>query len=275
LIKKFAVSFLLTICLITPVYAAQRTWEWAVEPVCGIKSINNSNGLFFWDDGHLTGVVRAVANPPSVPAEPTPTPGSKTAYITIDDGPSRNNTPAILDILAEYDIKATFFVLPQAGNLDDIFKRIHNEGHELANHSYSHDVRKLFDPDDFEFFEEDIKKAHEMIVGLTGHIPTIFRFPGGSGGRAANILAPRLELLEALNYRHFNWDVTTGDTDTSPAGKEVDVLVNNVILNTLNRRKLIILMHDTADKTSTVQALPMIIEALKEMGYTFDTLVNY
>ena len=219
-------------------------------------------------------------------ADPTPTPrprptimsdsyasGAKIAYITIDDGPSRNNTPQILDILHEHNIKATFFVLPYT-YMDDIYKRIINEGHELANHSYSHKFSDLYDPDDITFFEEDLNLAHDFIVNL-GHIPTLYRFPGGTGGRGDDIINPRVDILEALGYRHFDWNVSTGDTDTGPTGQIVETLVNNVILNTRNQRRLIILMHDTADKPTTVLALPIIINELKAMGYEFDSLNNY
>ena len=197
----------------------------------------------------------------------------KVAYLTIDDGPSRNITPEMLDILKANNAKATFFVLPHA-NMDDVYKRIIDEGHELANHSFSHDLKKLYDPEDINYFAEDVFKAHEYITGK-GHVPTLFRFPGGSGGRTDEIMKPRLEIIKSLGYRHFNWDVSTGDSDIGPAGKNVEALVNNVILNTQNRKKLVILMHDTADKTATSGALPLIIENLREMGYTFETLADY
>jgi peptidoglycan/xylan/chitin deacetylase (PgdA/CDA1 family) len=337
MIKKFLLTFLLTVSLTVPAFANDWVWEWAVLPTFEVDADTFSGGAFFSEnlaavkhngkygyidrnggvvipfifekagpfseglaavsmDGYMMGFIRhmktltfsSTENPiteadTGLSAEAiSPAPVStasaasgekKVAYLTIDDGPSRNNTPVILDILKANNAKATFFVLPHA-NMDDIYTRIINEGHELANHSFSHDMRKLYDPEDINFFAEDVFKAHEYIT-RKGHTPVFFRFPGGSGGRTDEVMAPRLEIIKSLGYRHFNWDVSTGDSDSGPAGKNVEALVNNVILNTQNRKKLVILMHDTADKTATVQALPIIIESLRDMGYTFETLATY
>ena len=196
----------------------------------------------------------------------------RVVYLTFDDGPSRNNTPVILDILQEMDVRATFFVLPRSG-VDDLYMRIVNEGHVIANHSFSHDIPRLFS--DVEFFEADLRRAHNFIRNMTGQTPTIYRFPGGSGGRSSEVMAPRLAALRRMGYRHFNWDLSINDTDTGPAGRCVDTLINNIIMNTRNRHSLVILMHDTSFQTTTVQALPTIIAHLRAMGYEFDTLDNF
>ena len=198
---------------------------------------------------------------------------SKIAYITIDDGPSRENTPEILNTLKEKKIKATFFILPHIG-LDDIYQRIINEGHEIANHSYSHDYDKLYSSS-ANYFKEDIITAQNYIKEKFEYTTVSFRFPGGAMGRKKEILEPRKQILTDLDYRWFDWNVTTGDTDPSPAGKNVEALVNNVVLNTNNKDKLIVLMHDSKDKIATPKALPLIIEQLTEQGYRFDILRNY
>jgi len=198
---------------------------------------------------------------------------TKVAYITIDDGPSRENTPKILDLLKENHIKATFFVLPHQ-NLDDLYERIYNEGHEFANHSYSHNYTKLYS-NDVSFFRDDVTRAREYIQDKFGYTTVSFRFPGGAMGRSETVLAPRREIIEDLGYRYFDWHVSTGDSDGGPDGKNVEALTNNVINNTKDREKLIILMHDSADKTATPEALKGIIGGLKEQGYRFDVLSNY
>ena len=197
---------------------------------------------------------------------------AKIAYITIDDGPSRNNTPAILDILNESNVRATFFVLPHFG-VDDIYRRIILEGHEIGNHSYSHEYKNLYGS--LEFFREDVLKAQQFIEEKSGYMATTFRFPGGAMSLQQETLAPRAEILADLGYRYFDWNASTGDADGGEASKNPTALTNNIINNTRNRERLIILMHDTADKTATVEALPMIIMNLKEQGYVFDIMANY
>lgn len=201
----------------------------------------------------------------------------KTAYITIDDGPSKNNTPKNLDTLKKYDIKATFFVLPH-DNMEDIYKRIIEEGHVIGNHGYVHDYESLYNS--FDYFKKDITKARDFIYKKIGYSSTVYRFPGGSMGHKKEIISKRVDLLSELGYRYFDWDVSTADTDPnlSKYGTEeqiVNLLANNVIKGAKNKKKLIILMHDSAGKTYSAKALPKIIEGLQKQGYVFDVLTNY
>lgn len=201
----------------------------------------------------------------------------KTAYITIDDGPSRNNTPRNLDTLNKYGIKATFFVLPK-DHMDDLYKRIIDEGHLIGNHSYSHDYNYLFAST--ENFKKDVIEARDFIYNRFQYTSTVFRFPGGSMGHENSTIKDRTDILAGLGYKYFDWDVSTNDTDPN-LKKYVDeeyivnLLANNVIKGTQNRKKLIILMHDLSDKTYTAKALPKIIEGLQKQGYVFDVLTNY
>ena len=204
--------------------------------------------------------------------------GGKTAYITIDDGPSRNNTPRNLDTLKKYGIKATFFVLPRK-NMDDIYKRILEEGHAIGNHSYCHDYHELYGGT-IDGFREDLLKARTFIYEKLHYTTVVFRFPGGSMGRRKELITEREEVLSQNGYRFFDWNVSTADTDSNlkKYGSEEDIanlLANNVIKNTRGRKKLIILMHDAPDKIYSVKALPKIIEGLKDQGYSFDVLTNY
>ena len=199
--------------------------------------------------------------------------GVKIAYITIDDGPTRAITPGMLDILAQEGVKATFFVLPHSG-VDDIYKRIIDEGHEIGNHSYSHVYSRLYSSGDLETFREDVLKARDYILDNFGYLTTTFRFPGGMMGRSSAIVAPRCEILDELGYRYFDWNSDTGDANRNP-DKSATGLTNNVLRNTNGRERLIIIMHDTSDKRTTLEALPRIIAGLREQGYVFDILRNY
>jgi peptidoglycan/xylan/chitin deacetylase (PgdA/CDA1 family) len=198
----------------------------------------------------------------------------KVAYITIDDGPSREVTPGILDLLQQEGIKATFFALPHNG-VDDIYRRIINEGHEIGNHSYSHVYSKLYKLNDIEAFKDDILSAQEFFLENFDYITTSFRFPGGAMGKKTNIIEPRREFVTELGYQDFDWNVETGDSNAKQKDKSAEALAHRVLDNTRGKEKLIILMHDTKSKLTTLEALPLIITGLREQGYTFDIIKNY
>ena len=213
-----------------------------------------------------------VLETPLYEPEPPPKP-EKIAYITIDDGPSEQVTPRILDILKEHEVKATFFVLPKCG-YEHIFERIIGEGHQMGNHTYSHDYHKLYGGDG-QFFREDVLKAEAYLKEKFNYETSLFRFPGGSQSWNQFAIAARREILAELGYRDVDWDISIGDTDPSPAGRDPAAFVANVSGNINEQEKLVILMHDSAGKNATVTALPEIIQTLKEKGYGFDVLGNY
>ncbi len=201
----------------------------------------------------------------------------KIAYLTFDDGPSPNNTPANLNTLKRYGVKATFFVLPKS-NLDGIYKRILKEGHALGNHSYSHDYKNLYSSTGK--FKKDVVRAKNFIYKRFDYTTTVFRFPGGTMGRKKSYINKCSVILSKEGYKYFDWNVSTADADPRlkkyGKGKNiVNLMANNVLKNTKNRKKLIVLMHDSSDKIYTTKALPMIIEGLKKQGYSFDVLTNY
>lgn len=201
----------------------------------------------------------------------------KIAYITIDDGPSRSITPINLDTLKKYGVKATFFVL-RRNDLDDIYKRIIDEGHAIGNHSYSHDYNYLYNS--LENFKNDVLKARNFISNKFNYTTTVYRFPGGSMSRSKNVIKARAEILANLGYKYFDWNVTMADTDPNlkKYGTEeqiVNLLANNILKNTKGKNKLLILMHDSEGKKYSAKALPIIIEGLKKQGYEFDVLTNY
>jgi len=202
----------------------------------------------------------------SPPDQPT-----RVAYLTFDDGPVRAITPGILDILLREDIKATFFVLPYE-NVDDLYQRIIDEGHEIGNHSYTHIYERLYERN-VSVFREDIVRARNFILDNFNYTTTSFRFPGGSA-TAGNGLNARREVLNELGYRHFHWHVDPDDWRVGRSAEEVREAVRQQtsahVAN--NREHVIILMHDRY--TRTLEALPGIIEDLKSMGFTFDVVQN-
>ncbi len=201
----------------------------------------------------------------------------KIAYLTFDDGPSKNITVSILNTLKSNGIKATFFVLPQ-NNLDSIYKRILDEGHVIGNHSYTHNYTYLYNsPTNF---INDLLKAERFINNRFHYKTTIYRFPGGSLSRKKTMIRTRAGILKKRGYKYFDWNVSVGDADSNvyKSGTEEQIvsrMVNNVVKNTGNKQRLIVLMHDAASKIYTAKALPKIIKELKNQGYTFDVLTSY
>ena len=189
-------------------------------------------------------------------------------YLTFDDGPSLAISPGILDILAEEGVKATFFMLPYSGG-DEVFRRVIDEGHEIGNHSYSHDYAKLYNGT-VSAFKDDIFRARNFIYDNFGYTTTTFRFPGGSGDQPASIRNPRINAIHDLGYRYFDWDIDTNDWRRTSTPESI---IEDVLTNTRSREHVIILMHDMYNRT--LEALPGMIQGLREQGYEFDTLNNH
>lgn len=199
--------------------------------------------------------------------------GVKTCYLTFDDGPTNSVTPRILDTLRRYNIKATFFMV---GSLiednSDMARRVYEEGHFLANHSYGHNYSKLYaNQDDF---MNEFNTTYKLITDVTGNLgyAKIFRFPGG-GYNAGSYGAAKQEYKEILksnNVRYCDWNALNGDAEGgSPT---VEQLIERVKKTTKNKEDVVILMHDAAAKSTTADALPSIVEYLIGQGYTFKRL---
>jgi len=190
--------------------------------------------------------------------------GTRYVYLTFDDGPSIY-TDEILDILAEYDVKATFFVCgkPDA-KYTDSYKRIVDEGHTLGMHSYSHKYSDIYSSVDA--FSEDFKKLRHFLYDTTDVLPRYYRFPGGSSNKVTKVdIHELMDVLEADGVTYFDWNVSAGD---DRAGATKDTIYNNIVGNIPRFKHCIVLMHDAADKKSTVEALPEVIEAIQAMDDT-------
>lgn len=192
----------------------------------------------------------------------------KVAFLTFDDGPSKNITPQILEILSNYNIKATFFVL---GSLvlknSEILREVADYGHSIGIHTYSHDYSKIYDNIDNFLYEIMItNSALKRVLGDDFHT-RLFRFPGGSFG---GLKEPYIEAVIKEGYVYLDWNVITGDGESS--GIAPSKLLETLKTTAKGKQHLIVLMHDSIDKETTVQALPGIIEYLKAQGYEFAAL---
>lgn len=186
-------------------------------------------------------------------------------YLTFDDGPSEN-TDSILDALGEYNVRATFFCLAKEGEENTArYRRIVEEGHTLAMHSYSHDYRTIYA--DLNAFKEDVGKISDFLYNATGIRPEYYRFPGGSSNTVSKVSMKKcIRYINKRKITYFDWnaqnDDATGETYTasqlvSHAMEGVRRVGDNVVL----------LMHDERTKVATAESIPKLIQELKDAGY--------
>lgn len=190
--------------------------------------------------------------------------GLHKVYLTFDDGPSIY-TNEILDILKEYDVKATFFVVGKDKTAyEGAYRRILEEGHTLGMHSYSHVYQEVYSSK--EAFIRDVNTLQDYLHEVTGAYPDIYRFPGGSSNRVSTVDMEELkQYLTEIGITWYDWNISSGDA-TGHLGKEE--IVQNCTAGLENYGEAVILLHDAADKKSTVEALPEIIETILEMEDT-------
>ncbi len=193
----------------------------------------------------------------------------KICFLTFDDGPSKN-TPKILDILDRYNIKATFFVIGRGKT--EYMKDIVDAGHAIGLHSYSHEFSQIYQSETAYF--EDLQKLSDLVRETTGVTTTLMRFPGGSSNTASKkycngIMTALTKSVEQKGYAYFDWNCDSHDADgaTVPASQII-----NSIKRESGAQHLTVLMHDAGAKTSTVEALPAVIEYLQQQGYSFQKL---
>ena len=187
----------------------------------------------------------------------------KRVYLTFDDGPS-SNTSKILDILNEYNVKGTFFVV---GRLSDtttpMYKRIVDEGHSIGMHSYTHKYNEVYRSVDS--FVYDVEKIQSLIYEQTGVLSRLYRFPGGSSNTVSKTDISLLsQELDKRDIKYFDWNVVSGDASGHGISKEE--IVKRCTAGALNQEDAIILMHDLPEKATTVAALPEIIEYFQSIG---------
>ena len=193
----------------------------------------------------------------------------KTVYLTFDDGPSAR-TREILEILEEYGVKATFFVVGKEDERSKQWMRdIVAAGHTLGVHSYSHVYKEIYAS--VEDYLADFSKIYDLIFETTGVAPQIFRFPGGSiNGYNASTYSAIIGEMVRRGFVYFDWNVSSGDA--VKGGVSAAVLTANCLSKVKSLRRAVVLMHDSASRTTTVEALPRIIEGYQRAGFTFAPL---
>ena len=187
----------------------------------------------------------------------------KKVYLTFDDGPSYI-TDDVLDVLAEYGVKATFFVVGHTDQKSkDRYKRIVDEGHTLGIHSYSHKYSEIYNS--VEDFDKDFTKLGELLYDITGYTPTIYRFPGGSLNQVNSYgMEAFIRYLNEKKITYYDWNVVNGDATGVEYTEEQ--MIDNVLNGVKVKNNSIVLMHDGSGKEKTLATLPNLLEALISGG---------
>ncbi|EAX46554.1 polysaccharide deacetylase [Thermosinus carboxydivorans Nor1] len=207
---------------------------------------------------------RKVRNLPTALPVVTPYYAEKIVYLTFDDGPDPENTPKVLDILRQYGIKATFFVVgSQVEQYPHILKRTFEEGHAIGNHSYNHIYSQLYQS--AHTYIRQLHQTDDVIKNVIGVRPRISRAPGGSAG---SFTKEYWKALEQDGYVEIGWNISSGDASSAKAPQIVDNIIRQM-RNKFLWNHAIVLMHDGRGHSETVKALPHIITYFQEQGFEF------
>lgn len=203
----------------------------------------------------------------TVVVEDYPRGNGKILYLTFDDGPGIY-TESILNTLAKYNVKATFFVTHQFGDYIHLIGREYNEGHAIGVHSYTHNWNIYSSLDSY---MSDFDKMNKDIINYTGSPSSIFRFPGGSSNTVSRnystgIVSSIASYMNSIGYVYFDWDVDSGDA----SGASSSSIYNNVVNGASWCNQCVFLMHDI--KYNTAIELDSILDTLTKRGYQFGTL---
>lgn len=190
-----------------------------------------------------------------------------TIYLTFDDGPSER-TDEILKVLAEKNVKATFFVTGKSDPKDlERMKRIVEEGHTIGMHSYTHDYAAVYAS--VEGFLDEFYRNFSQIREATGIAPTAFRCPGGSiNGYDGGFYQEMLSEMIRRGFVPYDWNISSEDAVTAHVKQPSD-LAANVVRGAEGKVRGFVLFHDSERKTTTPQALASVIDQLRDMGFEF------
>ena len=192
-----------------------------------------------------------------------------TVYLTFDDGPGPY-TGALLDVLAKYNVKATFFVTGRGD--DDLIAREHNEGHTVALHTNSHDYAYVYSSVDNYF--ADLYAVQARVKNITGEEAKLIRFPGGSSNLVSarydggsHIMSTLADEVTARGFTYFDWNLSSGDAGGATSAEEV----YNIVTEGLKYDgDTVVLQHDI--KGFSVDAVEGIIQYGLEHGFMFARL---
>jgi len=181
-------------------------------------------------------------------------------YLTFDDGPVPEITSQILDILKEYDVKATFFMLGSyAKRNPELTKRVYDEGHTIGSHSHTHQ-KSMFSS--LSNFKSEVDQSVSVLEEITGDKIKYFRIPYGTkiGQSYKDYLAEKGLTIVKWNCESYDSRVNT---------KTPEQILEGVKSTKPSKGDVIVIMHDTYGKQKTVDALASVIEYFQSINYEF------
>ncbi len=212
--------------------------------------------------GNTATVVRSVEIV-DVPRVETVIPQGRTIYLTFDDGPSAN-TDGLLDVLAKYGVKATFFVTNSG--MEETLRRIVEEGHGIGVHTMTHDYGEIYQ--DEEAFFQDLYGMQDIIFEATGVRTYLMRFPGGSSNTISHknqgLMTRLTKAVQNAGFTYFDWNVDSGDAS---GALDAEAVLKNVKEGVLKQMHSVVLQHDI--HPWSVEAVEQIILWGLDNGYNF------
>ena len=248
------------------------------------NKLDNSGYLSFEEDPNADDAVIVAENTKGLlngtKQYPVRTDGKKVVYLTFDDGPSTTNTPQVLDILDNYNVKATFFVLgssiDKSEKAKEVLKETVKRGHAIANHTYGHDYSYLY-PNrtmNVDNILSDLEKSQNSMKAVLGKdfSTRVIRLPGGYWSWQGR--TPMKEAMDNKGYYNIDWNALNKDAEGKKknADELLQCVKDSVEFLGPNADSVVLLMHDTYGKEETVNALPRIIEYLQSQGFEFRSI---
>ena len=193
----------------------------------------------------------------------------KTIYLTFDDGPSEH-TLELLEVLAKYNVKATFFVTGSAKL--EYLPQIAASGHSIGLHSATHNYGQIYASEDA--FFADLYKMQNLVEQRLGYKVWLMRFPGGASNRVSAKHDGGIKIMSRLTksvvdqgFYYYDWNVDSNDAGGAKTANEV---FRNVIQGCAKRENSFVLQHDIHG--FSVDAVERIIQWGLENGFTFEKI---
>ena len=200
----------------------------------------------------------------------------KDLALTFDDGPDPQWTPQVLDILRQYHVKASFFVVgDNAEKYPDLVRRIYDEGHDIGNHTFTHPNIGLVSPRRAEL---ELNATQSAIEGITGHSTRMFRPPYNADAepQTAAEVSPvtQAAALGYLTVGEFidpqDWNPVNVAPDGSQSARTAPEMIRDVMKGADTGKGNIILLHDAGgDRAKTLTVLRTVLPALEKRGFSF------
>lgn len=229
---------------------------------------NGSRVVDLAADGRLIGAEAIRNYPRSFEVMQWGADDKKLLALTFDDGPDPTFTPKILDVLKQYDVPATFFMVGQQMlNYPEILQRVMDEGHEVGSHTYTHANIAKLNP---ELLRVELNATQRVFESITGRNLVMFRPPYATDTNPQTVDEIRpLKLISEMGYLSVNMNIDSRDWWLPNTRRIIETTLSEVSRELGN----VVLLHDGGgNRQHTVDALPEIIERARAMGYRFVTI---